>query len=57
MSDDHIIKLPIWVWILKIIQAVIAVLVLGFSAYGVHWIAFDAYALALFTVSIWSSLS
>jgi hypothetical protein len=60
MSDDHIIKLPFWVWILKIVQAVLALLVLAFSAYlidkvdNANWINsesshWDGFSLAIFT--------
>lgn len=47
--DNHIVKLPFWVWILKIVQGALAVIILGLAAYGVHWIPFDAWGMTLFT--------
>jgi hypothetical protein len=54
--DNHIVKLPLWVWILKIVQGVLAVIILGLAAYGVHWFSLDAWSLALFT-TIFTGLS
>lgn len=47
----HIVETPRWIPIVRILQVVIAVCILGMSAYGIYWVAFAAWCLALFTVS------
>ncbi|KAF2725274.1 hypothetical protein K431DRAFT_290952 [Polychaeton citri CBS 116435] len=49
MSTDHMITLPKWIWIVKIVQAVLAVIVLALSAYGVHYIPYSGYCYSIFT--------
>ncbi|OBT40519.1 hypothetical protein VE00_08992 [Pseudogymnoascus sp. WSF 3629] len=49
MSTNHILPLPKAVFALKIVQLVIAIVVLGLAAYGVTFIAFDGDSLMLFT--------
>ncbi|WPH00678.1 Hypothetical protein R9X50_00350800 [Acrodontium crateriforme] len=55
VQHAHIIEQPKWVEIIRIVQAVLSVILLGFSAYGVSYIAFNAYCLTLFT-ALWTIL-
>lgn len=48
-QHPHMLHLPRFYTILKYIQLVIAVLVIGLSAFGVYMIAFNAHAYAIFT--------
>lgn len=50
MSTTHILPLPKAVFGLRIAQLVVAVVILGLSAYGVTFYAFDGASLSLFTV-------
>lgn len=50
MSTNHILPLPKFVFALKIVQLVVAIVILGLAAYGVTFIAFDGDCLMLFTV-------
>jgi len=44
----QVLVVPKWVIILRGIQLFLATVVLGLSAYGVHWIAFNAWGFAIF---------
>jgi len=48
-THSHILPLPKAVFVLKIVQLVIAVIILGLAAYGVTFVAFDGDSLMLFT--------
>jgi hypothetical protein len=37
----HVITLPKWILVLRAFQLLFAVIVLGVSAYGLYWIAFN----------------
>jgi hypothetical protein len=41
MAAPHVLAVPRSVGVLRIFQIVIAVIVLGLSADGIYWIAFD----------------
>nr|POF11566.1 hypothetical protein CFP56_44404 [Quercus suber] len=51
MSNDHFLGLPKFVWEIKIAQLVLSVIILALSAFNVAVVAFNAHALAVFTVS------
>jgi len=44
MAAPHVLAVPSWILVLRIFQIVIAVIILGMSAYGIYWIAFDVCA-------------
>jgi len=44
-----ILEVPKWLPILRGIQLLLSVIVLGLSAYGVYWVAFNAFGFAIFT--------
>lgn len=52
MTNDHVLELPKFVWVLKIVQLVLSVLVLALAAVNVSAIAYNAHALSVFTVSL-----
>ena len=37
----HVLAVPSVILVLRILQIVLAVIILGLSAYGIYWIAFD----------------
>lgn len=41
-----------WVLALRAVQIAFAVVVLGCSAFGIYYVAFNAYCLSLFAVSL-----
>jgi hypothetical protein len=51
MANDHFLPLPSFVWILRIVQLVLSVIILGLAAANVDVAPFDAHGLAVFTVS------
>lgn len=38
---SHVITLPKWILVLRVFQLLFAVIILGISAYGLYWIAFN----------------
>ena len=51
MSHDHIVELPKAVWAIKIVQSIIAVLVLAFSAFTIAVIPNGTSGYGIWTVS------
>ena len=51
MTESHIVALPKSVWVLKIVQLVLSVLILALSAFCVYCVPYSAHAYAIFTVS------
>ncbi|TVY32472.1 hypothetical protein LSUB1_G007870 [Lachnellula subtilissima] len=45
----NVIVVPKWIIILRGIQILLAVIILGISAYGTYWIHFNSWAFAIFT--------
>ncbi|KAF2738391.1 hypothetical protein EJ04DRAFT_549893 [Polyplosphaeria fusca] len=43
----NVLPLPRWTLIIHAVQVVLAIIILGLSAYGVHWIAYNALIFAL----------
>jgi hypothetical protein len=41
MEAPHVLAVPRGILVLRIFQIVIAVIILGLSAYGIYWIAFN----------------
>ncbi|OCL08791.1 hypothetical protein AOQ84DRAFT_439342 [Glonium stellatum] len=62
-AAPHVVDQPRWILVVRILQIIIAICVLGMSAYGIYWVAFPAFCLALFTslatfiIVLYSSLS
>lgn len=52
MSTSHILPLPVPVVALRGLQLLVAIVILGLSAWGLSAISFDAASLALFTAII-----
>ena len=46
----HVLAVPRWTLIIHIVQAALAIVILGLSAYGVHWFAYPALSYALAVV-------
>ncbi|KAH8592999.1 hypothetical protein B0O99DRAFT_226179 [Bisporella sp. PMI_857] len=46
--EPHVLALPKWVPIVRIVQAVLAIIILGTSAYGIYWIQYSSWSFALF---------
>jgi hypothetical protein len=40
MAASHVLAVPRGILVLRIFQIVLAVIILGLSAYGIYWIAF-----------------
>jgi len=36
-----VIALPKWVFVVRILQALLALIVLGLSAYGIYWVPYS----------------
>jgi hypothetical protein len=51
MSHDHVVELPKAVWGIKIVQSIIAVLVLAFSAFTIAVIPNGYSGFCIYTVS------
>jgi hypothetical protein len=49
-SGNHIVVVPSFVLGLRILQLVVAIVILGLAAYGVTFLSFDGDSLSLFTV-------
>lgn len=47
--SSHVIPLPKWVLFVRGFQLLLAVIVMGVSAYGIYWVAFNSWCFALFT--------
>jgi hypothetical protein len=54
MANNHVLELPKFVWVLKIVQLVLSVLVLALAIVNVSVAAWDAHSLSVFTVSLMS---
>ena len=52
MSNDHMVELPKAVWVIKIVQSIIALLVLAFSAFTISVIPNGYSGFCIFTVSL-----
>ena len=52
MSHDHVVEMPKAVWAIKIVQSIIAVLVLAFSAFTIAVIPNGYSGFCIFTVSL-----
>jgi hypothetical protein len=48
----HVLDVPRWTLILHIVQAALAIIILGLDAYGIRWIAYNALIFSLVVVSI-----
>ncbi|KAG9242779.1 hypothetical protein BJ878DRAFT_154057 [Calycina marina] len=46
--EPHVVTLPKWIFVIRIIQAVLAIVVLGLSAYGIYWVPYNSWCFALF---------
>jgi ABC-type glycerol-3-phosphate transport system permease component len=58
MADkDHILVLPSFVFAFRILQLIVAVVILGLAAYGITYFSFDGNDLSLFTVCSSSLIS
>lgn len=53
-THDHVLPQPTWVLVLRAVQLVTAIIVLGLAAYGITYLSFDGDDMNLFTVSPWS---
>ena len=49
-SKDHVLVQPFFLLVLRFVQAVVGVVILGLTGYGVTKFAFDGDSLMLFTV-------
>ncbi|KAF2810328.1 uncharacterized protein BDZ99DRAFT_563235 [Mytilinidion resinicola] len=49
MTASHVVDSPKWTIIVRGLQVVLAVAILGMSAYGIYWVAFGAFILSLIT--------
>jgi hypothetical protein len=47
----HVLAVPQWTLIIHIVQAVVAIIILGLDAYGIRWIAYNALIFSLVVVS------
>jgi hypothetical protein len=52
MFNDHMVELPKAVWVIKIVQSIIAVLVLAFSAFTISVIPNGYSGFCIFTVNL-----
>lgn len=57
MSNDHIVELPKAVWGIKIVQAIICVLILAFSAFEIAVFPNGYSGFCIFTVSLSKNLN
>jgi hypothetical protein len=48
---DHVLNVPQTVFISRISQLVVAVVIMGLAAYGIYYLSFDAIDLTMFSVS------
>lgn len=49
IEHNHIVKLPFWVFIIRVIQGVLTLILFGLACYGLSRLATDAWGLTLFT--------
>jgi len=47
VAPAHVLPVPRWTLIIHLVQAVLAIIILGLSAYGIRWIAYNALIYAL----------
>jgi len=52
VKADHVLDVPQTVFISRISQLVVAVVVMGLAAYGIYYLSFDAIDLTMFSVSV-----
>ena len=52
MPRNHVLEIPLFVSIIRVFQFVLAIVILGLSAYGVSKYAYDGFGLTLFTVRL-----
>lgn len=50
-APSNVLPLPRWTLIIHAVQIFLAVLILGFDAYGIHYIPYNALIFSLVTVS------
>lgn len=56
MADHHVLETPKFVWVIKIVQLVLSVVVLALAGVNVSAIAYNAHALTIFTVSLLATI-